>query len=525
MATMDRSKGDAVGRSGSGAAVLVPRLLAAAVVAALGAPAAAQQWSFDASIAARLSSSSNSNLGSATDEGDTILNLRPRFEFRRTGGRLNLAGSFDLNAFSYFDGTQPSRLLPAIGVNGRLEAVERFFFVEAEARALQTSNNPFGANPDGESANANTVTTTVYRVSPYIERDVSPDFRYGLRSDNTKTGDYGSTFSLGPSASSGRFSRHVAYAELDPVPFGWRLEAERSDTRYDDSTQAPQVLELARASVNYTIGADLSAGVRAGYERNSLLVGEERDNRIYGVQFRWRPSERTDLSAYREHRFFGSSWRVAFDHRMPWLAWNLVFSRGVETAPQLLFELPAVGNVASQLDAMFTTRFPDPVERARVVQEFIASRGLPSTTQRAMNLYSQRLTLVTTRSGSVGYVGPRTSVTLSGYATRVEDALGDTPLTTDATLNNNRQRGVALVINRRLSRLSSVTLEFDYSHIRALEAIGPDSTKQATGRMRFSLQTAPRTNAFFGGGYRKLASNVVVGGEEVTAFAGIDHTF
>lgn len=524
MATMDRSKGDADERAGRGAARLAPRLLAAAFAAAFGAPAVAQQWSVEASIAARLTSSSNAGLGSATDEGDAILNVRPRFDIRRTGGRFSLAGTFDLNAFSYFGGTQPNRVLPAIGANARLEAVERFFFVEAEARALQTSNNPFGVSPDGESAHANTVTTTMYRLSPYIEREVGDDFRYGLRSDNTETGEHGST-TAARTTSTGRYGRHVAYAELDPVPLGWRLEAERTDTRYDDSTEPSQVIELARASVNYAIGPDLSAGLRAGYERNNLLVGEDRDNRIYGVQLRWRPSERTDLSAYHEHRFFGSSWRVAFDHRMPWLAWNFVFSRGVETAPQLLFELPPVGNVAAQLDAMFTTRYPNPTERARVVQEFMATRGLPGSTQRAMNLYSQRLTLVTNSSGSVSYVGPRTTITLSGYSTRVEDALSGTPVLLEASLNNNTQRGAGLLISRRLTRLTSMTLDFDYSHIRALEAIGPDSTKQASARVRFSLQASPRTNTFFGGGYRKLASNVVVGGEEVTAFAGIDHTF
>jgi uncharacterized protein (PEP-CTERM system associated) len=360
-------------------------------------------------------------------------------------------------------------------------------------------------------------------LTPYIEREVTADLRYGLRSDNVKTQDDGSDL-IGSSAA-GYFGFHRIYAEQDPVPFGWRLEAERSETRYDNSVQEPLVLDLARASLNYAIGPDLAVGLRAGYERNTLVAGLEQSGSIYGAQMRWSPSERTQLSAFAEERFFGHSWRVAFDHRMPWLAFNTSFSRAIESAPQLLFELPAGSNVSALLDQMLTTRIPDPVERARAVQELINNRGLPNATNSPTSIYTQRLSVVTANNVSIGYLGRRSTITLSGYQWLTEDLTPSTTLPTDTTLNNNKQYGVALVLSHRFTPATTALLSMDYSRIRALEGVGNDNTKQAEARLRFTVQAGRETAGFFGARYRKLASNVITSGDETAVFMGLDHTF
>lgn len=528
MATTDRSKTDRASRRAVRrqrrcpsalrlAAVLLPGCLAAV-------PALAQTWNAEAAVSSQLTWTNNSALGVTEGQDDTVLAVRPRISLRRDGGRLRVAGSAQLNAVTYANGTQSDRVLPEVDLTANLEAIERFFFIDAGVRVLQTSEDPFGAPASADAPSGNTITTRVTRLSPYIERAATPDLRYGLRSDNVKTSDNGSTFGLAASSATGYLGRHVAYIEHDPVPFGWRLEAERTETRYDDSAQPPQEIDLARASINFAVGPELSLGLRAGYERDSFLSGDEQDNTIYGAQLRWRPTERTLLTAFGEERFFGTSWRVAFDHRVSRLVWNMSFSRTVETAPQLLFALPAGGNVAALINALLPAELTG-AARDRAVRETMARYGLPGTTSSPVTIYSQRLSIVNSRNVSLGYIGPRSSITLTGYSWRTEDALPRTGLGPDPTLNNNKQHGATLILSHRLTRLSTVMLSMDYSRIRALEAVGSDSTRQAEASLRLTTQASRQTSAFGGARYRKLGSNVILGGDETAVFAGLDHTF
>ncbi len=81
---------------------------------------------------------------------------------------------------------------------------------------------------------ANTLSTAQGRLSPYIEHDFDGRTRFRLRSDNTWTEDDASQASLASPSAAGYFGFHTFSLEREPVPFGARLEAERSDTHYDE---------------------------------------------------------------------------------------------------------------------------------------------------------------------------------------------------------------------------------------------------------------------------------------------------
>lgn len=484
-------------------------------------PATAQQWMLDTGVSSQVTWTSDTALGSATgvESDDTAIELRPRFAIRREGARLRISGSAAFTGTTYLNGTQPSRVLPVADLNAHLEAVERWFYVEGSARALQTRANPFGAST-GSASTANTLTTTQLRLSPYIESRPAPNWRYRLRSDNTKTSDAGSTFSVSASNASGYFGRHSLLVERDPRPFGARFEVERSDTRYDDSPDR-LILDVARLTTDYAFSDEFSAGLRGGYERNNFSSDEK--GPIYGVQARWRPSERTEIEAFREKRFFGTGWRFGFDHRTPLVAWNIALRRGIDTAPQALFELPATDNVAGLLDAIFTTRHPDPVERARVVQDFIAQRGLPAATLGPTNIYTQRISVVNSRSASITLIGSRNTITLSGFNTRTEDAATLSLAPVNSELSNNIQYGAGLEFSRRTSATGSLTAGLDWSRIRAL--VTAARTDETGVRLRYTLQLAPRTSTFIGMRYRVLDSSVAADGEEGAVFVGLDQRF
>jgi uncharacterized protein (PEP-CTERM system associated) len=414
--------------------------------------------------------------------------------------------------------------LPEADLNARLEAIERWLFLEAAVKTSQASSDPFGVRPE-PGTTTNTLTTRQTRFSPSIEAPIDALTRYRVRSDNTwvhlKSAE--STSTPDPAAA-GYFGQHKVSIEHDPRPFGWRLDAERDETRYRVGVTAPLVNDSVRLAVDYALSPELAAGLRGGYERNSLVAGD-RQGKVYGAQARWQPSPRTLLSAEGERRYFGSAWKLGFDHRTPRLAFSLSTSRSLQTTPQSLFELPATGDVTALLDEIFKARIPDRDERARAVQIFKAAQGLPDATLGPSIISAQRQSLVTTRGGSVGWVSARDSLVLSGFNTRTEDLPDATLLATGAPIANNRQYGVGLTFSRRLSALASVSCTLDWSRIRALGPTATALTTQLGTRVQLSLQAAPRTGVVFGGRYRKLDSNIAFPGREVTLFTGLDHRF
>lgn len=483
--------------------------------------AVGQQWYLESGFASQLSWSSNTDFGVSSGKEDLVLDLHPHLTLRREGARLSVVGTAALSGVATANHTQTSRILPQADLSARWEAIERLLFLDAGYRAAQTGADPFGARPVGGLTSSNTVTTSQTRLSPFISASVGADTRYSLRSDNTWTKEIGAR--IPTSGAGGYYGRQAVAVEHDPQPFGWRLEAERSQTRYDDPALERLTSDLARASLSYALMEDFSAGIRAGYERTSFLDTE--GHRIYGVEARWQPSPRTLFSGYRERRFFGSGWRVGFEHRRPQIAWTMALTRGFDTTPQSVFELPPTDNVAALVNEMFTTRYPDPVERQRVVQDYISRQGLPSSTLLPTTLFSERLSVVTTRSASVALIGARNSLALSGFHTRTEDALDTGPFATGVAATNNIRYGASAVLSHRLSTNSAVTLGLDWSRVRALGSVAAEESTEHGASLRVSVTASPKTSAYFGGRYRKLDSNVVIDGQEGSVFVGMDHRF
>ncbi len=495
--------------------------LAFALPALWPVAALAQRWNVDTGVGSQLIWSSNPTLGTSVGREDVILDVRPHVAVRAEGARLRLAASGALNAITSANGTQPSRVLPEADVDARIEAIERFFYLDTGVRAVQTSIDPFGARPEAATSH-NTVTTTAVRFAPSVESSINADTRYRLRSDNSWSRQSGGGDASALSAADGHFGRHSALLEHDPRPLGWRIEAERSETKYRDDLQEPLWLNVVRLSADYALNTDFIAGVRAGRERVSVLR-DQPDNTIYGVQARWQPSPRTTLETFDEKRFFGSSWRLSFDHRLPRLAWKLLLSRTLDTAPQSLFELPATNNVSALLDAMFSTRFPDAVERAKVVQDLIARQGLPAQTLGPTSLYARRFSLVTLRSASMALTGVRNTLNIGAFQARTEDAAPGGPLLTGDAFTNNNQHGASMALSHRLTPTAAVSLSVEWSRIRALQSA--DRSIQRSARLRLNVQAAPKTEAFAGARYRDINSNVATEGREGAVFVGLDHRF
>jgi uncharacterized protein (PEP-CTERM system associated) len=485
--------------------------------------AQAQKWSIEPSVSSELEWTSNAAFGETGARGDTIVDVRPRIRLLGEGAQIKFSGTAGLAAVAYVNRTQPSRILPEADLTASLEAVQRFLFIDAGLRASQTSVDPFGARAETGTTSENSVTTTQARLTPRIE-GTTQGLRYLVRSDNTLTYESGATASIAGSSSAGYFGRHSASFEQDAKPFGWRFEAERSETRYRDTTQVPLVLDVARATLNYAVVQDLIVGVHVGRERTSFATQGSIGN-IYGTDLKWQPSPRITFTGFEEKRFFGSAWRLAFDYRTPSIAMNLISTRDISTSPQTLFDLPATDNVAALLDAIYTTRFPDPAQRALVVQDLIARQGLPTSTLQPITLRAQRLSVVNQTIATVALIGVRNTIALSAFQTRTEDAAQAPEFATGDALTNNTQYGASLSLTHQLAPTLAVTAAADWSRIRALEGLGNQQTRQSGAQVRLNVTASPRTNAYALARYRNLDSNTSVSGREASVAVGVDHRF
>ena len=100
-------------------------------------------------------------------------------------------------------------------------------------------------------------------------------------------------------------------------------------------------LGLARGVWRALYGPDptLQFSLIVGYENNRFAFTEDK-GAVYGGGVSWHPSDRTQLDATAEHRFFGVGYNFTFNHRWPLSAFSIRASRDTNNYPQQLANLP-----------------------------------------------------------------------------------------------------------------------------------------------------------------------------------------
>lgn len=503
----------------------LPPLLVAGAAVLAGLPwhaANAANWFAEAGLAGRVTYTTNSQL-SATGDGqsDVIVDLTPSIVVRGQGGRLRMSGTAALSGVTYVNGTQSSGFTPTAAFTANLEAIERWLYFDAGLTAAQTAENSFAPRPEGSST-VNRRTTTQARLSPYIDRPLPNDMRLRVRSDSTWTRESG----LDGAADESYSARYSLLFEQAPRPFGWALEGERTETEFKDGTTPTPDIDVARLRLRYAFGGQWVVGARAGYERSDLFVADSRERTFFGAELSWRPTERTQLEGFWEDRAFGSGWQTSFNHRMPRLAWSFSFSRDLTSSAAPLLTLPAGGDVAALLDATLQTRIQDPIERARAVEDIIARQGLPRTLAGPFNLFSDRILLRRSRSGTVTWTTPRGSVAFNVFDRRDEVPSGDEfALLPGPTAGTASQLGAGLRIGHRFTELSTLSGGVSWSRTRDLSSAGEPGSRQWTYSLQLDHRLGARTSAFAGARYLEFDSELQNSSRETAVFAGLSHRF
>lgn len=464
----------------------------------------------------------NADFGqTANQRNDRIIEVQPGLRLNYEAARLKFNGNIGLSSIQYLNNTQPDRTAPRIDFNGTLVAVPDWFYLDAGIKADRQIANPFGALTDASST-VNSYTVTRYYLTPRLEHQFSPYLKLRVDSRNTLTRVSDERFN---NLVGGKFGQHRFLLERTPDRFGWAIEAERREARFDDQVGDDFTRDSGRLTLKYRVLDDLVFGLTSGYEQEKygFVLGEEQGS-TYGLGLWWQPGERTNLVLLAEQRPFGSSWSVDFAHRTPQWAWLLTASRDIQTFQQNLLSDDDNRDVTRLLDDVLRTRYPNDAEREALVRSIIADRGLPSEFAQGVNVYAQRAQLVTGWASSLLLFGKRDTYALALYRQRIEEIpnFGSILplLNTDGT-----QQGLTLNYNRVLSPLFGFNALFGWAKTQGLGANINLQSKQKTWRFDLTRKLGPKTAAYVALRWQDFDSNVVTSGKEKAVLFGLKHRF
>ena len=502
--------------------------------AALAGVARAEKWTASASAGA---TETYNHYSGATDLNDgSVTSLTASLNFIGEGARLRLAGTLTGTEIIYPGQTQNNSFAPTASVSGHLEAIEKFFFVDAGANVSQTYISPFGPQPGNiTTPTANRYTSETYSVSPYIQGNLGSNGTYLVRDDNvwTSSSSFGDSSLKAPGTYWNSFD---ASMNTGGAPESLSLQYTRQyyDSGSDTGTYTVQV---ARAIASYRVDPQLEVSARVGYESDHFpaanTFGSDTQGTVYGAGLHWKPTERTDLNGFWEHHFYGSNYSWVLTHRLPNVALSASFTRGLSSFPQLALIVPAGVTVAQFLDLAFTTRIPDPVQRAQAVAQFLAQTGLPPTLSSPLNFYATSLTLQNSALLSAVWVGALNSVAFSLFRTESEAVSGQGSALPAAFqfAANSIQTGGGVSYSHRLSGFTNLVASANYTRSApntSDETLSNANTNNYNASLSLSTQFSPKTSGSIGISYFLFdtSGSSDIGRQATTSlYASISHTF
>jgi uncharacterized protein (PEP-CTERM system associated) len=503
---------------------------------------AAETWRFTPSAGITETYTDNVNYAPRNEKGtgDFVTSLSAALGITGEGRRVKLNGTIAATAQVYARETQNNDITPSVNLFGSVEAIERFFFIDASANVSTQFLSPFGPQP-GNVVNAtnNRYISQTYSVNPYLKGEFgATGITYEVRDENTWTlsGTYGDSTAKPPNTYVNRFTASMTSAAS---PLGWRVELERND--YDSGFQSERVdnagsylTEVARAIFTRQFDGQLQVSLRGGYDRSQFpLTGTE--GPVYGAGFQWNPSERTQMGGFWEHRFFGSSFEWKMSHRLPNSAINASFTRGLTSYPQNSLAIPAGTSVAQFVDAAFTSRIPDPVARGQAVEQFLARTGLPGSLAAPVNIYTNQVQLQNAQNISFVLTGRRNSVTFTAFNLKTQAIAGTGDVLPPAFQfgTNNTQTGVGVTFAHQLSGFTGLNAFLTYSRTKSNDSAALDARSNDTNLgANITTRLGPKTTGSMGATYSlyrltsaSTTTTLEPDTDALSIFASVNHTF
>jgi uncharacterized protein (PEP-CTERM system associated) len=497
----------------------------AGLLGGLGATTAMAQtraWVVEPAVEVNGTATSNSAYSSSLKgPADAIITVSPSLRVSGSGSHVRVNGQVQLDSVSYGRHTQPDRVLPQGAIESQVNLIERFLGVDASLTTRQTTSDPFAPQGDG-SATTGRYTTTTARISPFIERDLTPELSLKARADVNRT-HYDTTGTGLASRPDGYAQHHSLRLARVPTPLGAAIEADYIRSGYSGYPSSELTQPIGRGVLSYALNEQLILSGIVGHESNQTQLND-RGGAIQGLRVDWHPNERVHLLSTVEHRFFGLGWDAVFTHRTPTYAGNLALKREITSSANSLTSVSSGGSLSTVLGEILKTRFPNDNDRANEVRDVMNSRGLTDRTNTNRDLYALSVQLRQAAAARMVFMGRRDTVSFTFDLVKSTPQPWAADPLISALDQTNLQRGVEVEFNHRLTPLTS----FDIT-ARWAKNSTPDSARSSTEttyRAGFNTRLSPQTTATIGVRQQQLDSSVLqTDVHESAMFLGLGHRF
>jgi uncharacterized protein (PEP-CTERM system associated) len=445
------------------------------------------------------------NVSLTTDQAkqdEWITQVNPAISLRATAPRFRLNASYAPQLIYYGQGHRDNDVYQRLSASANAELAEQLLFLDAGAAVDQYNVSLQGPlTTSNVNTTGNRSTNNTFFVSPFLLRDFGSAVRAEARYTYSVWSSDGSSSLLSDSEANRinlRLASGPAYKLLT-----WELAYSREAIDYENVRDSDTDTEVVTAQARRLITPTVGLLVRAGHEDYRYrVVGPGAGGSAWGAGFEWAPTPRTSLTALAGERFYGETYFLDFRHRTRLTAWSAGYSEDITSARSLFF-LPATTSTSGYLNALYSSRFPDPVARQNAVEEFIARAGVPQNLNDPINFYTSELFLAKRWHASLGLLGVRNTLIANIFKDTREALPGNLALTSSGDFlisDEIRQTGGGLAWTHRLSGRSALNVWGTYTRNEFPETGQID--KRVEGEVSLSRQFQPRVSGSLA--YRRL---------------------
>ena len=209
---------------------------------------------------------------------------------------------------------------------------------------------------------------------------------------------------------------------------------------------------------------------------------------------------------------------------------NLNAAQQPASQPSSIFLTNTGGDLRRLIDEAYTTRFPNPVERAAVVDTAIANLGASAGTAGTSGpiaVFSDYAQLQRRAAFSVAFLSPLSVLTFRLFAVEsIQLQRPNAPALPLPPINaDNTQVGGSVALNRRLTSTLAIEAMLSGVKIEGLGSSAGQSSSTKSANLSAIQALGPKTRLVAGARRQLSSSNVVLPSQETAAFVGIDYRF
>lgn len=396
-------------------------------------------------------------------ESGFITELAPGIHVDAKTARLKAYFDYALIEQFYSTSSGNTQTRNALNTFGTLEAVSNWLFLDFSGVIAQQTISAFGPqSPSGAYINNNSTETSSYRISPYIRGQLSGVVDYSLRYNWSTTQANASTVSnVEVSDWAGQLRGSTPFQSLK-----WSVDATQQTTTYSQGRDSDS--ERLSGMATYTIVPQFRVSMSAGRESNNYVSQNMESHPTHGYGFDWTPTERTQISAFKERRFFGNGHRYSLSHRLPLSSIRYSDTKDVSVLPNQ-FASVGMGTVFDMeyqiCNQQLSDLYTDPIQLNQAAAICAANKvsqlGISPNTPVTSSFLSSRATIQRSQQLALAFQGARNVLTLQLNRNESQSLLpvGDV---NDVFSQNNTdvivQRGFSINFAHNLSSLTNLGL-------------------------------------------------------------------